>query len=340
MASFSRQQPQKLLIYYGYPSLINSSSGDIDCAALSHFANYDYIVLGAGLQLTADKQHQHQHPDHVATKAILQKLVDTNNNAVKVFGYVNLGNSNNYDLSEIQDYMNAWKKMMNNDGSSSSSSSIIHGIFLDEFGYDFGVTRERQNMAVTYAHSIGLTIVANAFRPDDAFGNVVHEDYNPNGVNTCLGKDDFYLYESYQIRNGQYVSEEEWRSKADALAHYQQKLQFQVLSITTINRGDEYDEEKFYYSWFSALIDGHVATGWGEADFSAIHSVAPFYSRPDILMATMNHHSREPTVGSRRYKRRIANTVAFVDVGHNKRCYGCLELSQMSEDDAKSTLLS
>jgi len=42
-----------------------------------------------------------------------------------------------------------------------------------------------------------------------------------------------------------------------------------------------YNEHQFFYTWYSAVIDNHVATGWGEVIFSASSAEAPFRSRPD-----------------------------------------------------------
>jgi hypothetical protein len=35
-------------------------------------------------------------------------------------------------------------------------------VMLDDFGYDFGVSRARQNSAVDYAHAQWLAVIANA----------------------------------------------------------------------------------------------------------------------------------------------------------------------------------
>ena len=40
--------PQRLAIYYGYPSLVNEAAGDIEKAA-SAFGVFDVIVLGDGV---------------------------------------------------------------------------------------------------------------------------------------------------------------------------------------------------------------------------------------------------------------------------------------------------
>ena len=50
------------------------------------------------------------------------------------------------------------------------------------------VSRGRQNDAVEYARSIGLSVIADAFPPKDAFGNGYDETYNPDEMETSFGR--------------------------------------------------------------------------------------------------------------------------------------------------------
>ncbi len=86
----------------------------------------------------------------------------------------------------------------------------------------------------------------------------------------------------YQIRLGQFETEANWQNKANSLKVFQDSLGFKVLSITTNDSNDVYDEAEFFYSWFSALMYGHEATSWGEFLFSANDALAPFRARPAV----------------------------------------------------------
>ena len=44
---------------------------------------------------------------------------------------------------------------------------------------------------------------------------------------------------------------------------------------------DQYDQDKFFYAWYSALIDEIEALGWGE-DYFSILGYAPYRTRPDL----------------------------------------------------------
>lgn len=252
--------PKKLLIYYGFPSSINATF-DVQLAA-AEFGQYDYVVLGAGLEKTT-------HPDHQNTVDIITEL--HLNYPTGVFGYIDLGvTTNNFSLAEIQLRADEWL------------ASGADGIFFDDFGYDFEVTRSRQNAAVDYVHSLGLPVIANGWVPADVFEAAVHPVYNPAGLPTSLNAGDYYLSESYQVAEGQYQAESTWYDKAVALKAFQDILNFKILSITTNDVADEYDAGKFFYAWYSALLFGHEATGWGEFSFSSNDAQAPFRQRPVV----------------------------------------------------------
>ena len=55
--------PDKLAIYYGWPSAVNGAGGDINVAA-AVFDDYDQVVFGAGLE-------DPSHGDHANLVAML-----------------------------------------------------------------------------------------------------------------------------------------------------------------------------------------------------------------------------------------------------------------------------
>jgi len=249
--------PQDLLVYYGWPSHINGAMGS--AAAAAEFGRYDYVVLGSGAEDPG-------YPDHANTAGI---LADPAMAATYVFGYVNLGVTNGgLSLEEVRTRIAGW------------GAIGADGVLLDAFGYDFGVTRERQNEAVGYAHSLGLSVLANAWFPADVFGAAIDPVANPEGLPGLVGAGDFYLSESYRILDGRYAPEDLWRAKAAELAAYQARLGFSTLSVTTNAPDDVYSEQLFFAAWDAAAADGHLAIGWGEYLFSADDNSAPYRTRP------------------------------------------------------------
>jgi hypothetical protein len=262
---FSQPTPKKLLIYYGWPISINATYTVAGAAAV--FSNYNYVILGGGLENPS-------HGDHLNTKNIIaQASVST----VDFYGYIDLGvSTQNLLMSEIQNRLNQWKAM----------GTQIKGVLFDDFGYDYLVSRDRQNQAVSYAHGIGLRVIANGWQPAQVFGNAVDATYNPLGTATVLNATDFYLSESYLIDTGNFQDPTFWKNKADLLKTYQNTIGFKILSITTNNSANVYDANKFHYAWHGAVLYNHEAMGWGEYDLGASDANVPFRARPNVSLGT------------------------------------------------------
>jgi hypothetical protein len=255
--------PEGLLIYYAYPSSINLTFDN--ALAADEFGQYEFVVLGDTLEKVS-------HPDHANMVAILAEPAMS---ATTTFGYIDLGvSTQNLPLAEVQLRVDEWL------------ATGADGIFFDDFGYDFLTDRARQNAAVDYAHAQGMPVIANGFFVDDVFSPAVHATYNPSGLSTSLTADDFYLYESHQVQLGTPLSAATWQAKANALDAYQALMGFDVLSITTPDGVGTYDENLFFYSWHSALMYGHRATGWGEPSFSSMDALAPLRARPIVHPGT------------------------------------------------------
>jgi hypothetical protein len=247
--------PKSLLIFYGWPSTINGVNRDIP-KAVSHFNQYDIVVIGGGLESP-------KHMDHNQTRQIIK------NAKSKFYGYVPLGNrQQDMRLSdkEIADRIALLKGMG------------AKGVLLDEFGFDFGVDRDRQNKAVIAAHGKGLKVIANAWNSDDVFLP------DAAGVKPALKPDDAYLWESYRFIEGKPVALKVWRDKADKVEAGKKLHPLLVYSVST-NKVIPSDVPLiFTHQWFSAAIDGHEATGWGYPAFAAGDSKAPYFTPPDKLM--------------------------------------------------------
>ncbi len=314
--------PRKLLVFYGYPGGINGSGDDVS-AALSQFAAYDYVVLAgrawpwettadrtdhpewAGLEEDYPDHPSWEHPQHELTRQLLaQALVSAPNTLF--FGYIALGTEDdddteghaelNYSDAEIQQHIDWWKAMK------------VDGIFFDEFGFDFmrdrsgNDRRMRQNAAVDMAHEIGFPVIANANQEEDAL-DLGYQFEALTTITPHLGTNnsyiDYYFYESHQINDNNGVLDEEdyvpvggengWKGKADHLFQYQTtasraNTNVLILSLTSTTTPDAYDQARFNYSWYSAFLFGHEATGWGDFNYSATsEAAAPLRPRPSTL---------------------------------------------------------
>lgn len=193
--------PGHLCIYYGYPSLVNNGKGDTT-AAIKVFAQFNLIVLGDGLWQTS-------HPDYANTKSIIAGLV------VKkrfVFGYIDLGvSTNNYSEAQLRQQIDGWKTLK------------ASGIFFDGAGYDFKVTRDRQNTVIQYCRQVGMRVFMNAWNPDDVLAD----------PNCLLNENDYYLAESYLVGHNAYSALDAWKKKADACYAYMVNKGIKIASVAT-----------------------------------------------------------------------------------------------------------
>lgn len=216
----------RLLIYYGIPLGVNATWDTNKAAAV--FAKYDVIVFGEGLE-------EKKHTFHVSTKEIIPLIREGNPN-VKIYGYVDLDVKKiNYPNEVLFDKTDKWKSMG------------ADGIFLDDAGYDFLVSRERLNTIIKYIHDQELSAFVNAWKPDDVMGNAVDEKFNPKGEKTLMDERDIYLLEDLleptdiSDPNSKSAFSPNFRQKMDKSLTYRQTLDVKLMAISDIDF-DQYSE--------------------------------------------------------------------------------------------------
>ncbi|CAF0862878.1 unnamed protein product [Didymodactylos carnosus] len=198
---YSVTVPKYLCIYYGYPSLVDGSNWNVQNAT-AQFQQFDLIVFG-------DKIWNSSHGDHVNTQTIIGNL---NQLGKSSYGYIDLGvTTQNLTIAQMQVAVQNWSAMG------------VKGIFWDDAGYDFNVSRSRQATMFSYCHSLNLNVMVNAWNVDDVL----------SGSNVQLTSSDIYILESYLISNGVYQSLSAWKTKADKCLQYKQQLGIQIACLST-----------------------------------------------------------------------------------------------------------
>lgn len=268
--------PARLAIYYGFPSLINRSNSNLT-QAIAAFANYDLIVLGDGVEFN-DIQPQRKPPgvgtaEHKLARRLIKQLQRSRRNT-RIFGYIDLGNSQNLTLKELKNRVQLWANMG------------VKGIFLDEAGYDYGVTRARQNAIISFIHELNLSAFVNGFNPDDLFSDRAVPlnnlgGGNPEGEPTELNRADIYLLESFQIRMGEY-DEGELNDRIRRALSYREQFGTRIFGVTTSQIGQSFEQAKFDYAWWGSLMWGLDGFGWGEPSFSSADNLMPYRTAPTI----------------------------------------------------------
>lgn len=244
--------PQKLAVYYGWPSVVNGAVTVADATAV--FQDYDVVLFGAGLE-------DPSHPDHANTVQIITNLSPN----TKVYGYIDTEATNTVNWENIDQW----------------NAIGVAGIFCDKFGYDFNVDRDRQNVLVEYTHYKGLSAFVNAWNPDDVFSDAVDPVKNPLGKANMMGANDYYLAESFQIVNGAFQDPVFWKTKSDKMVTYKNTFGTKMATVTTID-ASAYDQAKWDYSYLSAALYEFDLAGWGEEFFSASSASLPFRPRAEI----------------------------------------------------------
>jgi hypothetical protein len=251
--------PHRVAFFYGYPSLVNGAAGHVQRAA-DTFAAYDIIVLGDGVEFpTVVKSGRPPGVgpiEHQRTKLIIQAVLQRKPHT-QFFGYVCLGDTESLSDAEIKRRIRLWKGI----GAS--------GIFFDEAGYDWRiVTRKRQNAAIQYAHSLGLTAFMNAYYPDSLLGDSDQQNRNPLKQAADLQASDTILLESFPIKYGVYESGKEWRDRLDQALRLRNRFGTRIVALSTSHPGQPVSEEHLNYACWNAWMFDFDGIAWSEPTFS------------------------------------------------------------------------
>jgi hypothetical protein len=252
--------PQRLAIYYGYPSLVEGAAGDVT-RAVRTFAEYDTIVFGDGLELGRESPDAGLRTEYQRLSKIVPSLHATARKPA-LYGYVDLGRSQRLTDEEIARRIDEWKRLG------------MDGIFFDEAGRDFGVTPARRSAAVRAAHGRRLSAFMNAFDPNDLFDGQTSRRSNAAGD---LGARDALLIESFGVHEGALQSREATARRAAAAVKWRERTGIKVFATTT--SVGTFDASAFAYAWRQAAALGLDGFGWGEPHFSA-DSKLPWRERP------------------------------------------------------------
>ena len=256
-------------VYYGYPSSVNGSGGDVN-SATSEFSNWRFIVFPGDL-------YTNSHPDFTKAHQIAVNLY-SGSSGTRVFGYVPIGGASgeNLTLTQISNRIQQWYD---------NYQPNIDGIFLDEFGYDYGTTRDRQNKAVDWVHNLGLKVIANSWVVEQCLGtrddaNYPNSIYNPGVVATHISNGDLYCFEDFvwATTNGTdsavYEDKDAWFNKSQEIFSYQEQLGISVLPISVEQQnfssfgtaGSRVHED---FAYWCALASGYSNFQFSEYFFSS-----------------------------------------------------------------------
>lgn len=266
----------KLLTYYGYPVGVNKV-WDEDYAS-SYFSQYDYIIFG-------DKVQRPTHSEYDSSIRIISKVKQLNKNII-IFGYIPLGvSTENRSIDTLKADIDSW------------IVAGAEGIFVDEFGYDYLVTRERQNEIVDYIHSKGLPAFVNSWEPSYVFekDNIYldWEDFNgnPNNIPTSIGDKDYAMIEGFMVKDNSSSNEKcggfvsKWSfEKYDDWVRYRREFGTKIIGQNIIDETKPNYDNKVDMTFGCAYLYSLDAIGIARSDFGSSKSDLLTYEEPTLTM--------------------------------------------------------
>lgn len=281
----SLYEPKDLLIYYGWLNSFNSAENGWNNEKVAQaMSKYPLIIMGDGIQNPG-------HGDYANTSVIIPRI-KTLNPSVLIFGYI----AATVDQSSFETKADQWEDL------------AVHGVFLDEAGYDYGVTRTVFNEYVSYIHNktnAKLRFI-NAWNPDHVLGVIndvsyPNSTYNPSLVASNLNADDWILLESFPINTtaysgtGGYESKTDWLSRGQKAATLRNTYGVNFASAGIINNDNSNGAALFNFSYISALmfsLEGHGTSDAAYGASSATVKAWPIFNCVDTRLL----YSLSPTV--------------------------------------------
>lgn len=279
-------------IYYGWPSAVNGAGGNVTTAT-NTFKQFDVIVFADGIEHAT-------HGDHANTATIMTNL---KNAGKKVFGYVDLGvSTQNLSIATMKTYVDEWYAMG------------AYGIFLDDYGFDYDVTRARQNTMLDYIHGKGMKVFMNSWNVDDASGD---KDETGATSATHAQSGDWYLAESWLVSGNTYQSTTDWYTKANKALAYQRNKGILTAAVSSAASGaagaSDNTTDKFKMAWWGAAMYNFTFQ-WTDLNYSASNGTLNYYN--NLSTSYGSSYSADPTNPSSGQYKRTTNTGQIVVQGN------------------------
>jgi hypothetical protein len=263
-------KPANLLIYYGWPNSFNSATNAwTNEKVAQEMAMYDLIVLGAGLQDPG-------HGDYANTQIIIPRIKALNP-ASLVYGYVTILET----IGNFQTKAGQWNTLG------------VHGIFMDEAGYDYGSNRDNFNTRVDYVHgqTTAKKCFVNAWNMDHIIGTVddpsfPNATYNSLAHASTLNNGDWYLLESFSVNttsytgNNGYTSKSDWSSRGDKAVQRRATYGIKLAAVGIIDNNEASAMALFNFSYRSALAYELDAHGTSDTNYGASSAAVTWWNRP------------------------------------------------------------
>jgi len=263
-------RPANLLIYYGWLNSYESGECGWDNEKVAQsLAKYELLVFGDGVQDPA-------HGDFVNSEIIISRIKELNPETA-IFGYVTVSQ----DMGDFRTKVRQW------------DSLEVHGIFMDEAGYDYGKSRLRFNKRVDFVHSrkTATLCFVNAWNIDHVLGtkndlNYPNADFNGGHLDSNLNEDDWYLLESFSVNTDSYAGNGGYATREDVIARGEKAVLRRSeyglnLAAVGIVANDSINAQALAdFNYFSGLAYAIDAIGVSDSIYGAGSARSKFFQRP------------------------------------------------------------
>lgn len=259
---------KSLLIYYGWLNSFNSARNSWDNEKVAQeLSKYDVLVFGDGIQ-------DPSHGDFANTSIIVPRI-KTLNPDIKIYGYVTI----NQDYMTFTPKVDQWESLQ------------VHGIFLNEAGYDYGKTRAEFNQRVDYVHgkTYAKLCIANAWNADHVLGtaddiNFPNSVYNPSSTASSLNYTDFILLESWPINTaaytGGYESASDWKARGDKTTGLTGTFGVGFMASNVVANTSADGETLTAFAYTAAAMYGITVFGTSDTNYGASSAAVRCWPRP------------------------------------------------------------
>ncbi|GAB3518109.1 hypothetical protein [Emticicia fontis] len=239
--------PERLAIVYSWTDVINGANGDVNRVVSEVYKNFDVIVFGDNLWKTS-------HLDYQKTKEVIAQLKAAGK---KVFLYLDASTTiQNLSEAKLKEAING------------ISAIGVYGVFADDMGSDFKVSRARQNFIIDYAHTKGLSVFVNAWNLDDIL----------SGNDVKINNNDYILLESFGYGHGAYRSLAETISRGQKAKEFQKNRNFKIAAIATEDpakiSANSNTTAPFMHAYYASIIYNLDAFGFTDTNYSSFGAKA------------------------------------------------------------------
>lgn len=279
-------RPKDILVYYGWMNSFNSSTnGWYNEKVAQDMAKYKLIVLGDGIQ-------DPTHGDYANTQIIISRIKGLST-CSKIFGYVSV----NQSYENFQTKVGQWNTLG------------VHGIMMDESGYDYGTTttnsREAFNQKVDYIHGQTSSNIcfANAWNTDHILGTADDASYpnstwNTSALESTLNENDWIMLESFPVDtsafagNAGYEGKTDWATRGAKVISLRSTYKCNFAAINIINNDNANGQDLFDFAFVSAMVWSLEGVGTSDTSYGSSSAAVQYWTRPDVsnmgLIYTIN----------------------------------------------------